>query len=191
MMLVATAPGCTTVRPTDVARSSSQSDSESPRTANLVAQYADCPAMRDDAEQARDVDDVGAIDLREMRHEEVAAVDHAPQVHADDRAPSLEAGLRKRRFVADAGVVDEHVHGAVRRRHLAGELLHADLVADIRDVGGRGLADTGSAEGEAKAGEAGDIAVDKREMAALVPEPEGHCAADPARGPGDDRDLPG
>ena len=38
MMLVATLPGYTTVRPTVVSWSSSRSDSEKPRTANLVVQ---------------------------------------------------------------------------------------------------------------------------------------------------------
>jgi hypothetical protein len=56
--------------------------------------------------------------------EEVAAVDHAEEVHARDPLPVFEAGLEKERAHADAGVVDEEIDGAVLAMHQLGEGSH-------------------------------------------------------------------
>ena len=111
---------------------------------------------------------MATFDLRQLRQEEVATVDHAPQVHVDNPLPIVEARLRKHRLMTDAGVVDEYMHGTVRCPNLAGEFPHAGLVADIRDVRGRDLITTGCVERKVEACETVLVQIDEREVAAFV-----------------------
>ena len=90
------------------------------------------------------VHDVAGSALGEHpRHEEVHAVHHAHQVHAEHALPLLEARLVHRPGVAHAGVVVEHVHGAVLGEHALGQRLDRGRVAHVggvhRRLAARGL----------------------------------------------------
>jgi hypothetical protein len=78
-----------------------------------------------------DVDDGAAVLLHGLqvalaRHQEAAG-----QVGVDHRLPALGAGLRQRRDVLAAGVVDQSVDPAMRGQHLAATVAHHILLADV------------------------------------------------------------
>ena len=66
-----------------------------------------------------------------LRHEEVTAVDHAPQVDPEQPVPVVERGLEEPPADRDARVVDEDVGRGDARVHLVGERRHRGAIRDV------------------------------------------------------------
>ena len=81
------------------------------------------PLAGDQSGHGGGVDDVAALAAGDhARDERLDAVDHAPEVHAEDPLPVAMGGRpRGRPGAADAGVVAEDVHGAEARERLLGQ----------------------------------------------------------------------
>src|SRR5690606_8812284 len=86
---------------------------------------------RGDARVRRDVEDEPALLRLEDRREDVATVDHAHQVDAQDPVPVLERDLADLAGHGDAGVVHEEVDAAERAPD---RLRHRLDVGDLTDV---------------------------------------------------------
>ena len=116
----------------------------------------------------------------QARREHVAAVDHAPQVHAHDPAPVVERHLADAAADGDAGVVDDEVDAAERALGGGGERL--DLF-DARDVAAHG----GAADLARRSLRGGlvDVGADDARVA-RAGELETEGAAEAAAGAGDD-----
>ena len=107
----------------------------------------------------------------------VAAVDHAPQVDADDPVPVVQAVLREQPAAAHARVVHHLVHGAVGGDHGVGQREHGVAVGHVEPVHahpGDERRDLGQSLG---------VHVDQRELAAFGGQGQGQGPSDAARGP--------
>jgi hypothetical protein len=82
-----------------------------------------------------DVDDAAPALFDHVAHHLLGDVEHAVQVGLDDRAPVFGRHLQEHAVARDAGVVDQHVDGAMRGLG-GGEGLDGGLpVADVADRG--------------------------------------------------------
>ena len=122
---------------------------------------------------------MGGLPLRDHpRHERLDAVDHAPEVHAEDPLPVAMRGRLETAPQRDARVVAEHVHLAEGRDRAVGQRLDR---RELRHVG----TDTERLAAAAPHGRDGlregalvDIGDDH--LRALAREALDHGAADPA-----------
>ncbi|MFO0631641.1 MAG: hypothetical protein U0168_02185 [Nannocystaceae bacterium] len=103
-------------------------DREFGRTVARLPWHADQP------EQAREVDDVRVVALAQRGQEELAAVDHAPEVHADQPVEIREVELGELGGHGHAGVVDQDVDAAVLAQHLLRQRSHARAIRDVGAV---------------------------------------------------------
>ena len=87
-----------------------------------------------DAEDAGDVDDVRVGGLHQRGQEEVAPVDHPPQVHPQHEVEVVQGVLVEGLVGGDAGVVDQQIDLAVGVQALLGERGHRLAVGHAEDV---------------------------------------------------------
>jgi hypothetical protein len=117
-----------------------------------------------------------------VRQERLGPVDHAPEVDVHDPAVVLQGqcpgGARQR----DAGVVDDHVDGAVVGDDGVGPAVDGLLVGDVELGGGDPYLRPGERGG---LGEARGVPVGQGEVAAVAREAQGQCAPDAGSGSGD------
>ena len=100
------------------------------------------------------------------------------------RRPVLVAHPRDQRVARDAGVVDEDVEVAELRLDPLDERLRLGRVADVRADG-----DTADLGGDRLSASSLPGAVVDRDLRAAARQLAGDGRADPARAPGDERDL--
>ncbi|HEX9491463.1 MAG TPA: hypothetical protein VF930_14345 [Stellaceae bacterium] len=142
-----------------------------------------------DAEDAREVDDMRVVLLLQDGQEQLHAMHHAPEIDADEPGDVVEAELGHRADHGDAGIVDEQRDAPVLAQHGVAEFLHRRGIGDVdlmhRDANA-GLARRGRALGET-----GGIDVAQRQHAALLRKPQRERAANAAGGAGDDGNSAG
>ena len=113
-MLVRKNVGHSTVTPTPASLSSARKrlrQRDHGRLGDVVRRHA---RRRQQSGGGGDVQDVPAALRAQARREDVAAVDHAPQVDAHDPAPVVERHLADAAADGDAGVVDDEIDAAER-----------------------------------------------------------------------------
>ena len=188
MMLVLIAPGWTEVTPIVVLGELGPQRFAETAHRELARDVARLKRRRDDAEHARQVDDVALARSLEVRQEELAAVDHTPEVHAENPLEVLDVVLFKRRVDRDAGVVDEDVSCAVRLDDVGCKLLHLRPVGDVDPM--RRDRRPVRLELVAHALERGLIHITDREPTPLLRQGERRFASNAVRGARDHRNLP-
>jgi hypothetical protein len=92
------------------------------------------PRQPGESRHAREVHDVGGVRLEELVAEEVAAVDHTPEVDSDHSFPVAQTMRREALLDRDARIVDEDVDAPMCLDDLAREGLHPIGVGYIRYV---------------------------------------------------------
>ena len=144
---------------------------------------------RDDAEDAREVDDMRLRPFLEMRQEQHRAMHDAPEIDAHEPLDVIERELSHGADERHAGIVDDEIDAAVcgengvaKRRHL---LARGDVDPVRRD------APPGRSRFHRDCRQRLDIDIGKRQLAALAREAQRQRAPNAARGSGDDRDRAG
>jgi len=125
---------------------------------------------------------------QQQGQEQLAAVDHAPEVDADQPGEVVERLVGEVARHGDARVVHEHVHVAVLGHDLGGQALHARAFGDVGDVQ-RDLAAQRAHAGRGLL-EPGLVHVDERERAAALGQRQRQRPADPLAAPVTTATLP-
>jgi hypothetical protein len=145
------------------------------------------PGGRNQAEQARDIDDVSARLAAEDRQKISNAINDAPEI---DLHEPFEIG--KRDFLeisveGDAGVVDEQGDTLVMLEDFGGEVFHGARVADVESM--RGDGDFFGFDLARCVEQAGFIYIGEGERHFFVGEAMSECAADAGSRASDDGDA--